>query len=109
MGLLDCKTILAESLDCRHPILPKTIPVISKGRADLWSMEPFEMIVSPERRPFGGAGLRIRLRVWRAFCLVRAPGLGLVRLRQALQARLSPAVFRGLKKIWNLFGGRMKA
>ncbi len=109
MGLLDCKSILAESLPCRHEILPKTIPVLSKGRADLWSMEPFETIVSPERRPFNGAGLRMRLCLWRALCLVRAPGLGLVRLRQALQAGLSPAAFRGLKKLWNLVGGRMKA
>lgn len=109
MGMLDCKSILADSFPCRYRVSPKTIPVVSKGRADVWSNRPLKSIVNRESMPLKSLPIRMRLCLWRLFCLVKVPGLGLIRMRQILQERLSPAAFGRVKELWNRLGGRMKA
>lgn len=109
MGMLDCKSILADSFRYKYRVSPKTIPVVSKGCADVWSNQPLDTILNPESMPLTGWMIRMRLWLWRMLCLLKVPALGLVRMRQTLQERLSPGAFVRVKKLWNRLGGQMKA
>ncbi|MDA1277848.1 MAG: putative sugar O-methyltransferase [Verrucomicrobia bacterium] len=109
MGMLDCKSILAESFPCKRRISPKTIPVVSKGEADVWSNQPLDTILASRTLPFEGLPVRMQLSLWRLSCLMTTPSLGLIWLRQMLQRQLSPGLFAMIKRLWNRLGGRMRA
>jgi putative sugar O-methyltransferase len=109
VGLLDCKAILSEYFPFRRTLRPKSIPVISKGTPDVWSNRPVTEIIGERHIPFRSGVDRARLWLWRMAQLVRIPGWGLVRLRQALQETVSPQTFRFIKACWNRLGGRMSS
>ncbi|MBI4664483.1 MAG: putative sugar O-methyltransferase [Verrucomicrobia bacterium] len=107
MGLLDCKSILSEYLPHRATVRSKTVPVLSKGEADLWSNSPLTEIIPDSCLPFRKATQRLCLWFWRMLWLARVPSWALIRIRQWLHKNVSPETFLRIKKCWNRVGGRM--
>ncbi|MEK7684168.1 MAG: putative sugar O-methyltransferase [Verrucomicrobiota bacterium] len=109
VGMLDCKPVLAEYFPYRKTIRSKSIPLLSKGQADVWSNRKLDDILDGAFIPFTGSLTRVRLCLWRLSCLLRWRSLGVIRLRQILHANVSPAMFARIKKWWNRLGGHMPA
>ncbi len=107
INFLDTKPILAEYFPHQTKILARTIPVLTKGQADIWSNEPLDQIVPPSAKPFAPWRHGLLLFFWRLSWLLRKPAWGLSKIREYLQKSVSPPMFARLRLFWNRMGGNL--
>jgi len=108
LGLLDCKSILADFFPYRQSFSGRSIPARSKGKCDLWSNQPWKALIPQSTLPFRKPSERYRLFLWRICSLASIPHWGLSRLREALFDCLGPRLFQLIKNTWNRLGGQMR-